>query len=88
MEPNAVNQWSTSRGGACSEWRRHSGAERLELRACIARVAQVKAQTLQLLGLASDADVPQLAALERVDVARCTVAARWRAECGRRGGGR
>ena len=83
-----LNELLREAAEATTDWVEACRAERLELRARVERVAPVKAQTLQLLGLASDADVPQLAALERVDVARCTVAARWRAECGRRGGGR
>jgi hypothetical protein len=58
---------------ATTDWVESCRAERLELRARVDRVAPVKAQVLQLLGLASDADVPQLAALERVDLARSTV---------------
>ena len=58
---------------ATTDWVEICRAERLELRARVDRVAPVKAQVLQLLGLASDADVPQLAALERVDLARSTV---------------
>ena len=54
------------------DWVEECKAERLRLRAQMALVDPVKARTLELLRIESEAHVPQLVELQRVDLAQCT----------------
>jgi len=54
------------------DWVESCKEERVQLRAQMSLVEPAKAKTLELLGIESEADVPQLVELQRVDLAQCT----------------